>query len=110
MSVRARRLTRIHDVLFIEVPADALFPLGMACLLIAVSLIAQVRKRSRIAIAANLAALTILCLMSNRAVSHLLVRPLEAQEIPQDLSRRPMPSWCWAVLQRRPFRRSPRCI
>ncbi len=32
------------------------FPLGMACLFIVVSLIAQVRKRSRIAIAANLAA------------------------------------------------------
>lgn len=59
-----------------------LFPLGMACLFIAVSLIAQIRKRSRIAIAANLAALAVLCLMGNRAVSHLLMRPLETRDIP----------------------------
>jgi uncharacterized SAM-binding protein YcdF (DUF218 family) len=58
------------------------FPLVMACLFIAVSLIAQVRKRSRIAIAANLAALAVLCLMGNRAVSHLLLRPLETRNIP----------------------------
>ena len=58
------------------------FPLGMACLFIAVSLIAQVRKRSRMAIAANLASLAVLCLMGNRAVSHLLVRPLETRDIP----------------------------
>lgn len=58
------------------------FPLGAGCLFIAVSLIAQVRERSRIAIAANLAALAILCLMGNRAVSHLLVRPLETRVIP----------------------------
>jgi uncharacterized SAM-binding protein YcdF (DUF218 family) len=58
------------------------FPLGAACLFIAVSLIAQVRERSRIAIAANMAALAILGLMGNRAVSHLLVRPLETREIP----------------------------
>jgi uncharacterized SAM-binding protein YcdF (DUF218 family) len=58
------------------------FPLVMACLFIAVSLIAQVRKRSRMAIAANLAALAVLCLTGNRAVSHLLVRPLEIRDIP----------------------------
>ena len=58
------------------------FPLVMACLLIAFSLIAQVRKRSRMAIAANLAALAVLCLMGNRAVSHLLLRPLETRNIP----------------------------
>jgi uncharacterized SAM-binding protein YcdF (DUF218 family) len=58
------------------------FPLGAACLFITVSLIAQVRERKRMAIAANVAALAILCLMSNRAVSHLLVRPLETREIP----------------------------
>jgi len=58
------------------------FPLGMACLFIAVSLIAQVRNRSRIAIAANLAALAILCLMGNRAVTGLLARPLETRDIP----------------------------
>jgi len=57
-------------------------PLGMACLLIAASLIAQVRKCSRMAIAANLAALAILCLMGNSAVTHLLVRPLETRDIP----------------------------
>jgi uncharacterized SAM-binding protein YcdF (DUF218 family) len=58
----------------------------MACLFIAVSLIAQVRKRMRVAIAANLAALAILCLMGNRAVSHLLVHPLETRDIyPRDL-------------------------
>ena len=61
----------------------ALFlPLGMACLFIAVSLVAQVRKRSQMAILANLAALAVLCLMGNRTVSHLLVRPLEARDIP----------------------------
>jgi uncharacterized SAM-binding protein YcdF (DUF218 family) len=59
-----------------------LFPLGMACLLIAVSLIAQLRKRSRMAIATNLAALAVLCLMGNSAVAHLLVRPLETRVIP----------------------------
>ena len=58
------------------------FPLGAACLFIAVSLIAQARKRSRMAIAANLAALAILCLMGNPAVSHMLVRPLETRDIP----------------------------
>ena len=58
------------------------FPLGMACIFIAVSLIAQVRNRPRIAVAANLAALAILCLMGNRAVSHLLMRPLETRDIP----------------------------
>jgi uncharacterized SAM-binding protein YcdF (DUF218 family) len=57
-------------------------PLGMTCLFIAVSLVAQVRKRMRIAIAADLAALAILCLMGNRAVSHLLVHPLESRDIP----------------------------
>lgn len=58
------------------------FPLGTACLLIAFSLIAQVRKRSRMAIAANLAALAVLCLTGNGAVSHLLLRPLETRDIP----------------------------
>jgi uncharacterized SAM-binding protein YcdF (DUF218 family) len=58
------------------------FPLGMACLLILASVIAQIRNRSRIAIAANLAALAILCLMGNPAISHLLVRPLETHDIP----------------------------
>ena len=58
------------------------FPLRTACLFIAVSLIAQVRKRSRMAIAANLAALAVLCLTGNGAVSHLLLRPLETRDIP----------------------------
>jgi uncharacterized SAM-binding protein YcdF (DUF218 family) len=58
------------------------FPLGMACLLMAISLIAQIRRRSRIAIATNLAALAILCLTGNRTVSHLLVRPLETRNMP----------------------------
>jgi uncharacterized SAM-binding protein YcdF (DUF218 family) len=58
------------------------FPLGMACLLMAISLVAQIRRRSRIAIASNLAALAILCLMGNRTVSHLLVRPLETRNLP----------------------------
>ena len=58
------------------------YPLGMACLFIIVSLVAQIRNRSRMAIAANLTALTILCLMGNPAVSHLLVRPLETRDIP----------------------------
>jgi hypothetical protein len=40
-------------------------------------------------------------------VSHLLVRPLETRDIPRDLSRRPMQSWCWEALQGRPSRRSP---
>jgi hypothetical protein len=43
------------------------FPLGMACLFIVASLIAQIGNRSRIAIAADLAAFTILCLMGNPA-------------------------------------------
>jgi uncharacterized SAM-binding protein YcdF (DUF218 family) len=58
------------------------FPLGTTCVLIAVSLVAQIRKRSRMAIAANLAALAVLCLTGNRAVSHLLLRPLETRDIP----------------------------
>jgi uncharacterized SAM-binding protein YcdF (DUF218 family) len=58
------------------------FPLGTACLFIAVSLVAQVRKRSRMAIAANLAALAVLCLTGNRAIAHLLLRPLETRDIP----------------------------
>ncbi len=87
-----------------------LFPLGLACLFIVVSLIAQIRKRSRIAVGANLMALTILCLMGNSYVSHLLVRPLETGDIPAELSRRPMPSLCWEVSQGRPFRHSPPCI
>jgi uncharacterized SAM-binding protein YcdF (DUF218 family) len=62
-------------------------PVGMACLFIAVSLIAHVRKHTRTAIAANLAALAILYLMGNRAVSHLLVRPLETRNI----TTRPLP-------------------
>jgi len=64
------------------------FPLVMACLFIALSLVAQVRKRSRMAIAANLTALAILCLMGNPAVAHLLVRPLETRDIPTG----PLPS------------------
>jgi hypothetical protein len=83
------------------------FPLGTACLFIAVSLIAQVRKRSRMGIAANLAALAVLCLTGNRAVSHLLLRPLEPGTSRQDLSLRPMPFWYWEALQHLPFRRSP---
>jgi len=56
--------------------------MGMACLFILASLIAQIRNRSRIAIAANLAALTILCLMGNPVIFHLLVSPLETRDIP----------------------------
>jgi hypothetical protein len=67
---------------FSKFPAHALFPLGTACLLIAFSLIAQVRKRSRMAIAANLAALAVLCLTGSQAVSHLFLRPLEPRDIP----------------------------
>ena len=59
-------------------------PLGAGCFFIAVSFIAQVRKRSRVAIASNLAALAILCSMGNRAVSHLLVRPLETRNLPAE--------------------------
>jgi hypothetical protein len=62
------------------------FPLMMACPFIALSLIAQVRKRSRMAIAANLAALAVLCLMGNRAVAYLLERPLETRDIPSVVS------------------------
>src|SRR5580704_17868150 len=58
------------------------FPLGIACLLMAISLIAQIRRRSLIAIATNLAALAILCLTGNRTVSHLFVRPLETRNMP----------------------------
>ena len=58
------------------------FPLALACLFMAVSLIAQLRRRSRMAIAANLAALAVLLVMGNRAVAHLLVRPLEIRDIP----------------------------
>ena len=36
------------------------------------------------AIAANLAALAVLCLTGNRAVSHLLLRPLEPRDIPAE--------------------------
>ena len=60
------------------------FPLALACLFMAVSLIAQLRRRSRMAIAANLAALAVLLVMGNRAVAHLLVRPLEIRDIPAE--------------------------
>jgi len=58
------------------------FPLPMACLLIVVSLIAQFRNRGRMAIVANIVALAILCLMGNRAVSHLMMGPLESHDMP----------------------------
>ena len=60
------------------------YPLGIACLFIGGSLIAQARKRFRMAITANLVALAILFLMGNPAVSHLLVRPLESRDVPSD--------------------------
>jgi uncharacterized SAM-binding protein YcdF (DUF218 family) len=58
------------------------FPLSMACIFIAVSLVAQVRDCSRIAIAANLMALAILGLMGSPPVARLLVRPLEMLDVP----------------------------
>lgn len=52
-------------------------PLGIACLLLLVSLFAQLWKRSRTAIATNIAAFAILFLMGNSGFSRALARPLE---------------------------------
>jgi uncharacterized SAM-binding protein YcdF (DUF218 family) len=81
-TVRRRRLAGIYALLLIEVPAHPFLSHGNACLFILASLIAQIRNRSRIAIAANLAALAVLCLKGNAAISRLLVRPLETRDIP----------------------------
>lgn len=63
------------------------FPLGAACLLMGIALVAQIRNRSRLTIIANLVALTILWLTGNRLVAGALLRPLEMRHVPSG----PMP-------------------
>lgn len=58
------------------------FPLGVACLLICTSLFAQIRKRSRVAIIADLIALATLCITGNSLVAGALLRPLEMRHVP----------------------------
>jgi uncharacterized SAM-binding protein YcdF (DUF218 family) len=64
-----------------------IFPVGAACLLIGVSIVAQYTRRYRLAMVANLAALAVLWLMGSRIVAGALLRPLEMR----DLSPSPMP-------------------
>jgi uncharacterized SAM-binding protein YcdF (DUF218 family) len=58
------------------------FPLGVACLLIGTSLLAQMRRRSRLAIIADLIALAILWLTGNSLVAGAILRPLEMRHVP----------------------------
>ena len=57
-------------------------PLGVACLLIGTSSLAQIRKRFRLAIIADLIALAVLCLTGNSLVAGALLRPLEMRHVP----------------------------
>jgi uncharacterized SAM-binding protein YcdF (DUF218 family) len=57
-------------------------PIGLACLFIAGALVAQLRSRSRVAIAANAMALAILIVMGSPAISHMLAYSLEMQNVP----------------------------
>jgi uncharacterized SAM-binding protein YcdF (DUF218 family) len=63
------------------VPA-LLAPIGLACLLIAGSLIAQFRNRSRLAITLDAIALAILLVVGSPATARLLAYPLEMRDVP----------------------------
>jgi hypothetical protein len=73
-----------------------IYPLGIIWLLMLVSLMAQLRKSSRIGIAANIAALAILWLMGNRAVSHMLLGHWRPATSPRRRFRRSTPLWSLA--------------
>jgi len=57
-------------------------PLDLVCILIVLSMIAQIRHRSRIAMASSLTALSILLLMGTPMIEHVLLSPLETRYVP----------------------------
>ena len=70
-------------IILLEKIVDGMLSPGLlAWLLMVVSLFAQLRKRSRIAVVTNVTAVAILWLASNTIVSNMLVRELEMEYVP----------------------------